>query len=41
MSVDQPDDDSYPLTPIQAIRSGLAWFRGSDEVCSELTPDVS
>ncbi|KAG8180782.1 hypothetical protein JTE90_023749 [Oedothorax gibbosus] len=30
-----------PLTPMQALRSGLAWMRGTDEGAPEIIPDIS
>ncbi|KAF8789876.1 Transmembrane protein 245 like protein [Argiope bruennichi] len=38
----QAEEDPCALTPMQAIRSGLAWIRGTEDTCSEfLDPDVS
>ncbi|CAL1288949.1 unnamed protein product [Larinioides sclopetarius] len=38
----QSEEDPCTLTPMQAIRSGLAWIRGTEDTCSELLdPDVS
>lgn len=41
MTIEPPGEDAQPLTPIQALRSGLAWIRGTDDASTELTPDVS
>lgn len=35
------EEDPCALTPMQAIRSGLAWIRGADDTCPEMEPDVS
>ncbi|GIY36834.1 hypothetical protein CDAR_416361 [Caerostris darwini] len=35
------EEDPCSLTPMQAIRSGLAWIRGTEDSCSELEADVS
>ncbi|GFR24667.1 transmembrane protein 245 [Trichonephila clavata] len=41
-SVEAPvEEDPCALTPMQAIRSGLAWIRGADDTCPEIEPDVS